>query len=81
MEHFLPVPDDEVSPSDEVDESGMEVMGMEDMLISHGLEGSKASMELFIKGQTPDENLVKFNQTRECHQKTLSCPMTLTGSM
>jgi len=50
MEHFLPVPDREESPTDESDEHGVEVMGMDNMLSSAGPEGSKVSMELFIKG-------------------------------
>ena len=67
VEHCLPVPYDKESPSGEVDASGVEVMGMEDMLNSAGPEGSEASMELFIKGQTPDGNLVKFDPTKDSY--------------
>ena len=65
MEHFLPVPDREESPTDESDEHGVEVMGMEDMLSSARQEGSTVSMELFIKDQTTDGELVKFDPTRD----------------
>ena len=65
VEHLLLVPDDEEPPSDEEVEPGVEVMGMEDMLSSARLEGSKASMELFIKGQTLDGNLVRFDPIRD----------------
>ena len=65
VEHLLPVPDDEEPPSDEEVEPGVEVMGMEEMLSSARLEGSKASMELFIKGQTLDGNLVRFYPIRD----------------
>ena len=54
FEHFLPAPKMEEPPIEVLTDPVVQVMGMEDMLISAGLEGSKESMELFIKGLAPD---------------------------
>ena len=40
-------------------------MGMGDMLDHAGLEGSKASMELFLKGVAPNGKFIKFDLTRD----------------
>lgn len=65
LEHFLPIPDDEDSPEDVLSNPQVEVMGMEEMLHAAGQEGSRESMDLFIKGQTMDGKRVRFDPTRD----------------
>ena len=65
FEHFLPQPEREDPPIDVLSDPGVEIMGMGDMLDLAGLEGSKASMELFIKGVAPGGKFVKFDLTRD----------------
>lgn len=65
FEHFLPAPKMEEPPIEALTEPGVEVMGMEDMLRCAGLEGSRESMDLFIKGLAPDGKWVKFDPGRD----------------
>ena len=65
FEHFLPAPKMEEPPIEALTEPGVEMMGMEDMLRCAGLEGSRESMDLFIKGLAPDGKWVKFDPGRD----------------
>lgn len=67
LEHFLPIPDEEQSSIEVLSDPQIEVMGMEEMLQAAGQEGSRASMDLFIKGQTADGKQVRFDPTRDCY--------------
>ena len=71
FEHFLPAPRMEEPPIDVLTDPAVEVMGMEDMLRCAGLEGSKESMDLFIKGLAPGGKWVKFDPRRDSKELPL----------
>ena len=65
FEHFLLAPKMEEPLIEALTEPGVEVMCMEDMLRCAGLEGSRESMDLFIKGLAPDGKWVKCDSERD----------------
>ena len=82
FKHFLLAPKMEEPPIEALTEPGVEVMGMEDMLRCAGLEGSRESMDLFIKRLAPDGKWVKFDPGRTLrmyHWMTLFYHVTLTA--
>jgi hypothetical protein len=65
IEHILPPPRmvEELPKTEEHRE--ICVMGMNDMLKAAGTEGSRHSMEMFVKGETTDGRLIKFDPSRD----------------
>jgi hypothetical protein len=65
LEHILPTPPVPPQEVEDEDDPDICVMGMDEMLEYAGIEGSKDSMNLFVKGHTFDGRTVHFDPTRD----------------